>query len=378
MSQNDENYAYRLRFVRKTYGAAGRIPKTLFQECRLTGVKRPVGADWRNVCGTEYACRAECPKCWALSIDNLEIRRGTTHGILGHSGSGKTTLLNLLALLDEPDSDLTEFALNPGNLHQSANGATQFSYKNRAWRDSRDRAVTANSIRRDHFGFVFQAGHLTSHLSAIHNVAMPMALRGAKSRDAVESAGNLLEKVRFGAGRQRALPRNLSGGEYQRVAVARALAHGPQVVFADEPTGNLDPVTATAVMELLTEWRREHPERTLVLITHNIEQAVKYCDHITVLSGGRTTYDQGGPYDEKEIKNKLAPADHQPPSNPPDNAQASARSAAGPDYSNGSESRGNGPLDGAVIPVESVGSGEGGEPGDGSPVLNPGEPGGVL
>ena len=221
-----------------------------------------------------------------LTLD-VDIRASSTHGILGHSGSGKSTLLNLLAILDSPSPDTEGLKLN-----FSSAGKPSHSYE---WSEGRwlhrngsvAKTVSPDVIRRRHFGFVFQAGHLSPNLSAAQNVMFPLALANVDRKVAREKAATLLTKVGLEPRLHRALPRNLSGGEYQRVAVARALSHDPDVVFADEPTGNLDPDAGVKVMDALQEWRQAAEGRTLILVTHNIDQALAYCDRLTVLRGGK-------------------------------------------------------------------------------------------
>ena len=272
------DFAFRLKNVRKTYGAKD-IPHTPFRECRLL-LSKDNRNDWRQICGTDPICRKECPKCWALYIDNMEIIKGKISAILGHSGSGKTTLLNLLALLDMPDRDSEEMMMT----YLSHSKELAFNCIERQKNN-----LSANEIRKRYFGFVFQTGHLTSHLTAQQNVALSLALNGEKYEIASKRIEDLFEKISFPSNRFRALPLHLSGGEYQRVAVVRALANHPQFVFADEPTGNLDPFTGQEVMELLIKWQQEDQSRTLILVTHNIEHALTYSHHIVVLSGGRIT-----------------------------------------------------------------------------------------
>lgn len=278
--------AFILRNVRKTYRAS-RIPKDQpFSECRLT--PKPSGPDWRATCGSSPVCRAHCPKCWALHIRELTIPRGSMTAILGHSGSGKTTLLNLLALLDTPDADSGTFTLD---AETERGEALSLRFRG-GWRMASGEEIELHKARRLLFGFVFQSGYLMSNLSAERNVFLPLALAGGDMGAMRERAAKLLGAVGFTPGRDRALPRALSGGEYQRVAVARALAHNPPIVFADEPTGNLDPVTGAMTMDLLRHWREEDSRRTVLLVTHNIRHALDWCDRIVVLSGGEVTLDR--------------------------------------------------------------------------------------
>lgn len=162
---------------------------------------------------------------------SLAVRAGEYVAIMGESGVGKSTLLNLIAGLDRPDGGRILFdAQDLGALD--------------------DDRVTL--LRRRAMGFVFQAFHVLPHLSVAQNVALPLLLNGAGRREAQAHAVAMLAEVGL-AGRHDSLPRELSGGEMQRVAIARALVHGPRLLLADEPTGNLDPDTASLILRLLRE-----------------------------------------------------------------------------------------------------------------------------
>ena len=198
----------------------------------------------------------------ALEGFSYTFEAGRITAIMGPSGSGKTTLLNLLAGLDTPTSGevrLGERLL--GGLHE------------------RQRA----ELRRSSFGIVFQSFNLVSVLSARQNVALPMALASVPATRRLQRASALLE--RFGlANRAGQLPYRLSGGERQRVALARALANDPQVLFADEPTGNLDSKSGAVVLEALREIASEG--RTVIVVTHDAELA-SLTDVILNLRDGR-------------------------------------------------------------------------------------------
>jgi putative ABC transport system ATP-binding protein len=176
---------------------------------------------------------------------SLTLETGEYVAIMGESGSGKSTLLNLIAGLDAPDSGrILMNGLNVGALDD----------------DARTR------LRRAKIGFVFQAFHLLPHLSVGKNVALPLALNGVHD-GAAERVEELLAAVGM-SDRRDAAPRELSGGELQRIAVARALVHRPQLVLADEPTGNLDAESAAEVLQLLrAQLRRDGAAG--VLVTHS-------------------------------------------------------------------------------------------------------------
>jgi lipoprotein-releasing system ATP-binding protein len=172
--------------------------------------------------------------------------------IVGTSGSGKSTLLHVLGALDAPTSGTVEF------LGQNLN------------------ILTANKqakLRNKHLGFVYQFHHLLADFSAVENVAMPLLIGGAKPAFAEQQAATLLERVGL-SHRLQHRPSELSGGERQRVAIARALVNKPDLVMADEPTGNLDHATALSIYELMRELNRESGTAFLV-VTHDSELASK-------------------------------------------------------------------------------------------------------
>lgn len=279
-----EDGIYHIKNMRKTFGVR-RIPKSLFSRCQLdSSIRKTFGKniDWRTVCGTEDKCW-ECSLRWTLHVEDLVIPRSKSTAILGRSGAGKTTLLNILGLLDTPDDDTEQFKINIGRKGKKSKW---LEYRGRRLRDEDGRATSMDVVRRNNLGFIFQAGNLTANLTAKENAKLPLGLAGSVAQNRVEE---LLEKLEVRQERHAALPRHLCGGEYQRIAVARALAHNPQVVFADEPTGNLDIDTGNKVMEVLTSWRKA-ANGTLMLITHNPQHALEYCDHLVVMSNGRVVF----------------------------------------------------------------------------------------
>lgn len=274
--QHDKQTCFKLNGVRKTYGV-NRFPGKPFGECRHDwGEQSP--RDWRTSCGKMDACK-ECVWRPALDIPQLTIRRGAVTAVVGFSGSGKSTLLNLLGLLDKPDRDYnsTPIVLRIGeDVYNYDELYEEESLKDR--------------VRRRRFGFVFQAGHLLCHFSTVKNVALPLALNGVPRRERERTAQLLLDSIYFQKKQLRALPRELSGGEYQRVAVMRAISHDPDVVFTDEPTGNLDPLTGQAVMRQLLRWKESGPDRTLIMVTHKTEEAFMFGNDFIVLSGGLVSF----------------------------------------------------------------------------------------
>ncbi|GGU74248.1 ABC transporter ATP-binding protein [Pseudomonas laurentiana] len=192
---------------------------------------------------------------------SLDLKQGDSLAIVGASGSGKSTLLGLLAGLDLPSAGTVTLAGNDlGSLDE-------------------DRRA---QVRAEHVGFVFQSFQLLDSLSALENVMLPLELDDRP--DAREHARSLLERVGLGQ-RLSHLPRQLSGGEQQRVAIARAFAADPAVLFADEPTGNLDSHTGERISDLLFELNQERGT-TLVLVTHD-ERLAKRCRRLIHLEAGR-------------------------------------------------------------------------------------------
>ena len=192
---------------------------------------------------------------------SLDVAQGTSLAIVGASGSGKTTLLGLLAGLDLPTT-----------------GAITLAGTRIETLDEERRAA----LRRRHVGFVFQSFHLLPALNAEENVMLPLELDGRD--DARERAQAVLAEVGLDK-RRHHYPHQLSGGEQQRVALARAFVHRPRILFADEPTGNLDQRTGRAVGDLLFELNRAHAT-TLVLVTHDLALAER-CAATARLDGGR-------------------------------------------------------------------------------------------
>ncbi len=219
----------------------------------------------------------------ALDCGALDIPWNSRIAVLGHSGSGKSTLLNLLGLLDTPDD-----GPNEAPTEMAFNGHSLLADR---WASAEPLGAAAKDrLRRQDFGFVFQFHHLLTHLLCQENVKLQLGLAGASLRDQQARAQGLLAFLGM-TGHGDKYPPQLSGGEAQRIAVLRAVAHDPRVVFADEPTGNLDPVNADRVMQALVAWQERSLDdgkpRTLLMTTHKPHEALQYCDHFLILERGR-------------------------------------------------------------------------------------------
>jgi putative ABC transport system ATP-binding protein len=204
-----------------------------------------------------------------LSSVAMQVSAGESFAIVGASGSGKTTLLGLLAGLDTPTR---------GSIRLDGHALEQLDEEARA------------DLSRSLVGFVFQSFHLLPALTAEQNVMLPLELEG--HADARERARAALDAVEL-CTRRRHYPAQLSGGEQQRVAIARAFVHGPRVLFADEPTGNLDRRTGRHVCDLLFALNRDH-RTTLVLVTHDMQLAER-CMRRVELQEGRLASLEGSP-----------------------------------------------------------------------------------
>lgn len=186
----------------------------------------------------------------ALENVNLEVAKGEFVSIMGPSGCGKSTLLNIMGLLDAPTNGKIEI-----------NGTSVETMK--------DKELAA--FRNKTLGFVFQSFHLINSLNVIDNVELPLLYRKMAAKERTRLAKEVLERVGL-SHRMRHMPTQLSGGQCQRVAVARAIVGNPEIILADEPTGNLDSKMGAEVMELLHKLNKEDG-RTIVMVTHNEEQA---------------------------------------------------------------------------------------------------------
>ena len=201
----------------------------------------------------------------ALDNANLKIKKGEFVAIVGPSGSGKSTLMHMIGLLDTPSS---------GTLLIDGKDVTSMSDKERS------------EMRNRMLGFVFQYHHLLPDFTALENVIMPLLIAGKSRKEAQEIAENLLKEVGL-EDRMDHKPGELSGGQNQRVAVARALSCSPAIVLGDEPTGNLDTKTGDLIYDLLRRLNREY-NQTFIVVTHNENLASK-ADRVIRLVDGKIT-----------------------------------------------------------------------------------------
>ena len=219
-----------------------------------------------KITGLEKTYTSGYKQLTVLHDITFDVERGQTFSIVGPSGSGKTTLLGLCAGLDAP---------NAGSVILCGQNLKNLDEDQRA------------QLRNEEVGFIFQNFQLLPTLTALENVSVPLELQGAK--DAIQKSKDLLKKVGL-ADRVHHYPSQLSGGEQQRVALARAFANKPSILFADEPTGNLDAETGEKVIQLLLDLNKENGT-TLVIVTHDLELANR-TQQILTLKGGKTVTNQ--------------------------------------------------------------------------------------
>lgn len=203
----------------------------------------------------------------ALDEVNLTIEPGECIAVMGPSGSGKSTLMNIIGLLDRP----THGDYNLGDK-----------------KVSRLRPGQRAKVRRDKIGFIFQSFNLLPRLTAIDNVALPLLYKGVSPSRRLRRAWDSLERVGLGD-RAYYYPRQLSGGQMQSVAIARALVNEPELIIADEPTGNLDSASSRLVMELLSEIHKTG--NTIIFVTHNPE-LTRYATRVVYMQDGAIKYDE--------------------------------------------------------------------------------------
>jgi putative ABC transport system ATP-binding protein len=200
-------------------------------------------------------------KVRALDGINLSVEKGEFISIMGPSGSGKTTLMNIIGCLDTPTS---------GTYHLNGKSVSDLTEDELA------------NIRNEEIGFVFQSFHLLARNSALDNVMLPLKYAGTSKNEAIKRSNEALDRVDL-SDRSRHTPAELSGGQQQRVAIARALVNNPSILFADEPTGNLDSKTGTDVMNIFKELNSNG--QTIILITHEDSIAKQSNRIITIMDG---------------------------------------------------------------------------------------------
>ncbi|MES2971582.1 MAG: ABC transporter ATP-binding protein [Patescibacteria group bacterium] len=203
----------------------------------------------------------------ALDEVNLTIESGEFVAIMGPSGSGKSTLMNMIGLLDRP---------------------THGNYKLGERFVSRLRPNQRARFRRDTVGFVFQSFNLLNSANVLENVALPLAYKGMTKTKRLKQAGHILERVGL-SDREYFYPYQLSGGQAQRAAIARALVNNPSIIIADEPTGNLDSASSRLVMELLSEIHQSGS--TILMVTHNPE-LTRYATRVVFMRDGAVVNDE--------------------------------------------------------------------------------------
>jgi putative ABC transport system ATP-binding protein len=203
-----------------------------------------------SLSGIDKIYRTKEVETQALENVNMEVEKGEFLSVMGPSGCGKSTLLNIIGLLDTPTHG--KVILN-GTVTEGMNDRTLAAFRNRE------------------IGFIFQSFHLIQSLNVIDNVEVPLLYRNISAKDRRQMAKTVLEKVGL-SHRQHHMPSELSGGQCQRVAIARAIVGNPEIILADEPTGNLDSKMGAEIMDILHHLNKDEG-RTIVMVTHNEEQA---------------------------------------------------------------------------------------------------------
>ncbi|WP_215508005.1 ABC transporter ATP-binding protein [Peptoniphilus sp. EMRHCC_23] len=223
-------------------------------------------------------------KVYALRGVNLDIQKEEILCLLGTSGSGKSTLLNMMAGLDRPSKG--EIIIN-GKIHMEKLSEEKLT-----------------KFRQLNVGFVFQSYNLISTLTATENVSLGLIFKGVKKQEREAKARAILERVGLG-NRLDHKPSEMSGGQQQRVSIARAFVDAPPILFADEPTGNLDTNTSVEIMEMMCDLAKEH-KQTLIIVTHDLETAV-YANRIVELRDGKIVRDETQQIIEKARELELLP-----------------------------------------------------------------------
>ena len=226
-------------------------------------------------------------KVYALRGVNLDIQKEEILCLLGTSGSGKSTLLNMMAGLDRPSKG--EIIIND-KIHMEKLSEEKLT-----------------KFRQLNVGFVFQSYNLIPTLTATENVSLGLIFKGVKKKEREEKARAILERVGLG-NRLNHKPAEMSGGQQQRVSIARAFVDAPPILFADEPTGNLDTNTSVEIMEMMCQLAKEH-KQTLIIVTHDLETAV-YANRIVELRDGKIVRDETQQVKEKARELELLPQEN--------------------------------------------------------------------
>ena len=226
-------------------------------------------------------------KVYALRGVNLDIQKEEILCLLGTSGSGKSTLLNMMAGLDRPSKG--EIIIND-KIHMEKLSEEKLT-----------------KFRQLNVGFVFQSYNLIPTLTATENVSLGLIFKGVKKKEREEKARAILERVGLGD-RLNHKPSEMSGGQQQRVSIARAFVDAPPILFADEPTGNLDTNTSVEIMEMMCDLAKEH-KQTLIIVTHDLETAV-YANRIVELRDGKIVRDETQQVKEKARELELLPQEN--------------------------------------------------------------------
>lgn len=221
-----------------------------------------------KICNVRKVYQIGSEQVVALNRINTQIGRGEICCIFGTSGSGKSTLLNQMSGMERP----TEGSVHIGTVNITKLGEEQLA-----------------AFRQKHVGFIFQTYNLLPYMTALENTALPLMFQGCGRREREKRAASLLERVGLGE-RMHHYPAQMSGGQQQRVGIARAFAANPDVIFADEPTGNLDTKTTEQIMEMIMDIARKN-NQTIVLVTHDPQMAA-YADRILTLIDGNITKEE--------------------------------------------------------------------------------------
>jgi len=229
-----------------------------------------------------------------VALDNvdLEIKKGEFVAIMGPSGSGKSTLMNIIGLLDKPTH---------GTYLLDGKDVSRLNQKQQA------------RMRRENIGFIFQSFNLLARMTAVENVALPLMYKGVSHVKRMDIAAQMMENVGL-KDRQYYYPNQLSGGQVQRVAVARALANKPSIVLADEPTGNLDTKASLKILKLLKEIHLGG--NTIVMVTHNPELTL-YCDRVILMKDSKIVDPYGLPFGKEKKAAKAVKSDSKTTSEKP-------------------------------------------------------------